>query len=230
MNNENIEKLHVSLPDFADALPTRTAPEHETSNATPQSDLVRQRPSQLAAIRRLIAPAIRMRKLRSHSFAAKLTPDQRATLFDWLQSDTIEEVRARLAAPAPDGFGIQVSPTSLVRLKRTINNTQLNHIISHAMDATCDILDADTSVDIAPLREALSLLLYSQAFNHSSAESICPQSIDRLLSAIARLEKLKSNNPRAPRPSRSRPFTTHHKVDLSVTARPAHQPKREDAG
>jgi hypothetical protein len=179
------------------------------------------RAQQAQLLRTLITPAIRERKARSHSFAAKLTPEQRITLFAWLQTDTIETVRSKVAAPAPLGFGIaKVHPTTLVRLKRTIENTQLNHWISGAMDATCDILDEDTSVDPAPLREALGLLLYTRAFTYTR-EQTNPASIDRLLCALTRLEKLKTHIAQRPNLiAAPREKTTHHKVKVEITTNP----------
>ena len=183
----------------------------------PAQPRVGTKPDSLALARRLLAPALHNRKFRAQSFVAKLNDDQRLQLFNWLQQDTIPQVRARVAAPAPEGFGLQVHNTTLVRLRNLVRNTELNQWIATAMDAASDILAADTSVDVTPVRESMSLLLHAHAMNYISQQAD-PISIDRLITSIARLEKLKTPPSRV---RESRPVTSHHRVDLSIKTQPA---------
>src|SRR5688500_6971260 len=84
-------------------------------------------------MRKLIPASLRKRKFRADSFMAKLTLPQRALIISWLQLETAEAVRAKVAAPAPAGFGIQVHTSALYRLRNLISNTELNHWIENAM-------------------------------------------------------------------------------------------------
>ena len=90
------------------------------------------------------------------------------------------------------------------------------------MDATCDILDADTSNDPTPVREAISLLLHSDLFVQCRKQADT-RHIERLVNSIARMEKLKLMARRYPR-QESEPITavsitpiTRHKVELSIS-------------
>jgi hypothetical protein len=56
-----------------------------------------------------------MTKPRSDSFAEKISPEQRAQLIDWLSDHSYAETCELIAAPPPDGFGIQTSQTTLCR-------------------------------------------------------------------------------------------------------------------
>ena len=212
MNTENKENIHVSpqkTPAGITAHPNRIP-----APATPPVP-ARDR---TALVRGLIASTIRERKFRSHSFVARLTNEQRLTLFNWLQSDSALEVRAKVAAAPPEGFGMQVSLNSLVRIRNTVKNTQLNQWIATAMDAACDIMDADTTVDATPLRESMSLLLHAHALNYIR-EGGDPVSIDRLITSIGRLEKLNKATPGNPS---SLPATARHHVDVTIKTQRDH--------
>jgi hypothetical protein len=169
-------------------------------------------------MRKLIPASLRKRKFRADSFMAKLTLPQRALVISWLQQETAEAVRAKVAAPAPAGFGIEVHTSALYRLRNRVSNTELNYWIENAMDATFDILEADTSVDTAPMREALSLLLHSRIMTYVR-EQTNPISIDRLLSALTRLEKLKTHIAQRPHLVAGEK-TTRHKIEVQITANP----------
>jgi hypothetical protein len=56
--------------------------------------------------------------MRRDSSIAPLTPQQQDTVYDWLLTESTPIVQKRLAAPAPDGFGLQVQLTSLKRFFR----------------------------------------------------------------------------------------------------------------
>ena len=198
--------------------PLNTIPMRAIEAAGPEKNLGGSDPLNL--IRQLIPTSLRTRKFRVDSFAAKLTKQQLATVISWLQEHSIESVRARVAAAPPEGFGIDVHSSALKRLRNAISNTELNFWIENAMDAAFDILDADTSVDTAPMRESLSLLLHSRIMTYTR-EQTDPVSIDRLLSALTRLEKLKTHIAQRPHlTSGPREKTTRHKVDVQITTNP----------
>lgn len=171
----------------------------------------------------MIPTGIVDRKFRALSFASKLNPVQRSMLTGWLIStDTIEEVRQKVAAPPPQGFGIDVCATTLRRLKALVENTQFSDWVSDSMNTACDLLDSEEAGEVEPLREALSLMLYSRAL-YAAKQQALPEDLDRLLSVITKIERLKKPSPRSPRsarPAPARPVTTRHLVELSVAAIP----------
>jgi hypothetical protein len=174
----------------------------------------------LDLIRQLIPTSLRKRKFRADSFVAQLSKQQLATVIAWLQEHPVAEVQNKIAAAPPVGFGIHAATSALYRLRNLISNTELNHWIENAMDATFDILEADTSVNTAPMREALSLLLHSRIMTYVR-EQTNPVSIDRLLSALTRLEKLKTHIAQRPHlVAAPREKTTRHKIDVQITTNP----------
>jgi hypothetical protein len=152
------------------------------------------------------------RKFRATSFAAKLTEQQRATLTLWLIDEklTIDSIRKKVAAPPPEGFGLEVQPTTLRRLRALVRNSAYSGWFSESMDTACDLFDNPDTAQAAPLREALTLMLYSGAIAAAKKQAE-PSTIDKLVTTINRLERrhLRSHEPRAP-------LTTRHHVELSV--------------
>lgn len=179
--------------------------------------------SSIAAARKLIPTGIIDRKFRALSFASKLNMVQRSMLTGWLSStDTIEEVRQKVAAPPPKGFGIDVCATTLRRLKALVENTRFSDWVSDSMNTACDLLDSEEAGEVEPLREALSLMLYSRAL-YAAKQQALPEDLDRLLSVITKIERLKKPSPRSRRSSRTaqaHPVTTRHLVELSVSPLP----------
>jgi hypothetical protein len=187
----------------------------KTSEATPHPESSPEL-SSVAAARELIPSALRARKFRAHSFAASLSPDQLDKLTNWLVgTDTIPEIQQRIAAPPPHGFGKNVCETTLRRLRAMGNNVDLADWLKQSMEAAEDLLDSDAAGDVAPLRETLSLMLYSRTLyavqkQGSSAEIL------RLVNTLAKLEKLgRRAAPRNGSPA-SAPVTRHI-VDLNVS-------------
>jgi predicted nucleic acid-binding Zn-ribbon protein len=161
-------------------------------------------------LRDLIPDAVRERQFRAHSFAASLTPDQRALLFQWLHDYSYSQVIARVAAPAPQGFGLRVSQNTLVRLKHMLNNVEVTKRVASAMDAACDLADSGLPTNIDFLRETLIVQLYSRAVSQAGTGSPCSD-INQILSAIAKIEKIKAHKP-------GRAASTRRlKIDLAVS-------------
>src|SRR5688572_8004837 len=91
---------HVSAPGSPAVPPEPLSPESglalSFAAAAADFDATASDPS-----RKLLPPSVRERRFRAHSFAAKLNPVQRHTLLAWLRTFTLEEVRAKVAAPPP---------------------------------------------------------------------------------------------------------------------------------
>jgi hypothetical protein len=197
--NQKINAVHVSTSNVE---PT-TAQTPALIKPAPS-----QRPSRPITLKDLIPAAVRDRKFRAHSFGASLTREQRVLLFEWLGEDSLSEVQAKVAAPAPEGFGLHVHRTTLQRLRNSVENVELSEAVVDAMDSACDVLDPEVVADAAPLRETLSLLLYSRAIR--TAQDADAVDLNRVITAIAKLEKLKPSAPSRPQ------SIARLKVDLTV--------------
>jgi hypothetical protein len=60
-----------------------------------------------------------MKKPDPQSFLEKISPAQREQLIDWLADHTYSEACDLVAAPPPDGFGLQVSVPTMCRFYKT---------------------------------------------------------------------------------------------------------------
>jgi hypothetical protein len=164
------------------------------------------------------------RRFRADSFASKLSRDQMRTLHEWFNTLAIPQIQKRVAAPPPEGFGLSVQETTLFRLKKALQ-ADAPYWLADSLDTCVDLLASEESAAVAPLREALSVMLYSRAIACCENQADIA-SIDRLLSAITKIEKLKapasrSSNPRAPALAPSR-----HQVELSIVP-PAQRQRME---
>jgi hypothetical protein len=56
-----------------------------------------------------------MNKPHPESFAEKISPEQRSQLIEWLAEHTYSETCALVAAPPPEGFGLEVSIATVCR-------------------------------------------------------------------------------------------------------------------
>jgi len=190
MQNNNLQNSHNN-PELP--VPSASTP----AASVPSTELAK----------KLLPPSVRDRKFRALSFGSKLNPVQLSTLAVWLSKDSIERVRQKVAAPPPQGFGMQVCGTTLRRIKKLVDNSVCTTTwVSDAMDTACDLLDAEDAAEVTPLREALGLLLYSRAVRFAEEQAPVEQ-IDKLLSAITKLEKLKAAATSAPRTLYLRFFT-----------------------
>jgi hypothetical protein len=138
-----------------------------------------------------LPPGIRDRKFRACSFMWKLNDMQRSVLSAWLchEDYSIEDIRKKVAASPPNGFGMAVQSTTLRRLRQLAENVDAIIWVSDAMDTACDLLDEEEASETAPLRQALTALLYSRAL-HAAQKQAMPEIIDKLVTTIERLERL----------------------------------------
>ena len=164
------------------------------------------------------------RRFRANSFASGLTPEQMGTLREWFKTLSVPQVQERVAAPPPDGFGKSVQQTTLYRLKKALE-ADAPYWLSDSLDSAVDLLASEEAGAIAPLREALAVMLYTRAIACCEKQADIP-TIDRLLAAITKIEKLKS--PPAPRSSspRAPANPTRHQVELSIVP-PAQRERAE---
>jgi hypothetical protein len=172
-----------------------------------------------------IPQAVRDRRFRAHSFAANLTAAQRLTLVRWLGDPglSLADIQHKIAAPAPDGFGVRVHHSAVRRLRSMLENKDLEHWLDEAMDLACDLLEPSHAAEIAPLRESLIYILYSQAIQ-KSRELFLPREMSHLAAAIDRLEKMKDRAHRLARSPRSN--TPSGQLRLDVTVRQPTQRKK----
>lgn len=203
---------HTPAESAARAANVRITPPAETPSSS----------SQTLAPSSFLPMVSRDRKFRAHSFAAKLTLDQRRTLVRWLGDPDLllVDIQRKIAAPPPEGFGIHVHHVTVRRLRAMYENTDLEHWLSEAMDAACDILEPTNGAEIAPLRESLIYILYSQVIQ-KSRKLFAPREFNQCVAAIERLEKMKARaEQQQTRPSRQPAPQGHLRVDLKI-----HHPK-----
>jgi hypothetical protein len=161
------------------------------------------------------------RQFRASSFASKLNEVQRSTLSLWLVNDdlSVEDIRKKVAAPPPAGLGMEVQPTTLRRLRVMAKNSEVGGWFTASVDTACDLLVDPDTAEVAPLREALRLMLYSRAV-YATKNQAAPSDIDKLVTTIAKVEKLAAHSqPATPRIS-ANPITTRHHVELTVRTDP----------
>src|SRR5438067_10040984 len=143
MKNEALQNSHNNLPAPSISSPGAAVSSvlQEPTSSTCSTELAK----------KLLPPSVRDRKFRAFSFGSKLNSVQLSTLSAWLCKDSIEEVRQKVAAPPPKGFGMEVCSTTLRRIKKMIENTSLTTWVSNAMDTACDLLDAEDGTEVTPL-------------------------------------------------------------------------------
>ena len=209
MNPNNLQPAlidqHVSSASLHAAAPPQGSPD----------------PTALEIARALLPSSVLEHKFRSHSFAAKLDDAQLAILSAWLNSgDSLEEVRTKIATPPPEGFGLEVGATTLSRLKRFFENAEAAIRVSRSMETAADILHDPDVGQVAPLREALSLLLYSRALEAAKNEAGYVY-MESMLNLLTKLERLKTSSQSRPHREPAPVATTRHKVELSIVSSPA---------
>lgn len=110
-----------------------------------------------------------MNKPSPNTFAEKISPEQHQQLIDWLTDHSYAEVRELIAAPAQEGFGIDVSISTLSRFYKNHYNQitstrrqKFDDRLSHIYEMTEYPADYRTSLtDLATfcLQERLCELL-----------------------------------------------------------------------
>jgi hypothetical protein len=214
-NKVDCTDANSALPAIANSTSVSTPPAlPEKTGAAATTPAASREPDHIDRIIAMIPKSAWERRFRADSFASQLTPQQVTTLCEWFNTLSVPQVQARIAAAPPEGFGKSVQQTTLYRLKKSLQ-ADAPHWLANSLDTAVDLLASEEAGAIAPLREALSVMLYSRAMACCENQADIP-TIDRLLSAITKLEKLKS--PPAPRSSSPRvsPPPSRHQVELSI--------------
>jgi len=162
-----------------------------------------------------------LRKLqRADAFFNKLSPDQKDTLLDWLrQFEDIGTVHSRVAAPPPQGFGIQVS---LMTLRRFRARWRALGSILTTEDILDEITDMELNTDLSQtvrIQKAINHMLHEKAFSLARTH---PGS-DTLKTVLTSIEKLsaldyKKQKLLLEREKLTRHFDLpkRHRVDLNI--------------
>src|SRR5687768_13572263 len=178
------------------------------------------------------------RKQRSNSFMQKLSHEQIAKIIEWFQDEEdVGIVHHNITAPAPEGLGLDVSITSVRRLRAhvtaTLANTRTTEILDTIIDMEADA-DLAQSTQAERIQSAINQLLHQKAFELARTAPGAPELFE-ILAAIERLsaldlkrqkialdrEKMLRRDQRASQP----PFTQEHKVELKILpATPAIEP------
>ena len=203
---------------------TTTPPLARPAGEPPANPTAARQPDHIDRVLAMIPKSAWDRRFRANSFASELTREQMSTLREWFKNLSVPQIQERVAAPPPDGFGKSVQQTTLHRLKKALE-ADAPYWLADSLDSAVDLLASEESAAIAPLREALSVMLYTRAIACCEKQADIP-TIDRLLAAITKIEKLKAPPaPRSPSP-RVAPTPSRHQVELSIV--PPAQPQRAE--
>ena len=220
------ESLTAPCTDKLPALPT-VASANSISTKTPAGALTSAERSRIESLKR---------KQRSNSFMQKLSHEQIAKIIEWFQDEEdVGTVHHNITAPAPEGLGLDVSITSVRRLRAHVTASSAKARTTEILDTIIDMeADADLtqSTQSERIQSAINQLLHQKAFELARTAPGAPELFE-LLAAIERLsaldlkrqkialdrEKMLRRDQRASKP----PFTQEHKVELKVVpATPNH--------
>lgn len=117
-------------------------------------------------------------KLRSDSILAQLTEPQLDDLYNWLLRKSYDEVEERCLKPPPEGFGLKIQHTTLVRFfRKERQRRRAEEAAEHAAP-----VDPATA-----LSEAKAELAYA-AWENSRSEALNAKSMNDLSRALHRQE------------------------------------------
>ena len=205
----------LSMPATGELSPSASAPQKRDS-------------STLSLIDRHRIESLK-RKQRSDSFLHTLTDEQIAKVLGWFQDEEdIAIVHHYITAAPPEGLGLEISTTSVRRLRAHITATQANHRATEILDT---IIDMEADADLAEstrserIQSAINQLLHQKAFELARTAPGAPELFE-ILAVIERLsaldlkrqkialdrENMLRRNQRASRP----PFMREHKVELKI--------------
>jgi hypothetical protein len=181
-------------------------------------------PGELTAAPPPAAPPLPVRrveiKARAKSFLRRLSPDQVKEFWEWLLKNSISEVRRRVAAPPPLGFGMIVHETTLRRIKAMAFAFEADEqLATNAMTADClrETID-DHRVDFASVTAEL---LLSKTFAFARLDQPL-EALQRLTSNFVKLRELELKARRFDlqrgHPARGSAPNRHH-VELTVVPR-----------
>ena len=163
--------------------------------------------------------------IRAGSLLARLTADQRTQLLKWLVEYKVADVTRFVAAPPPDGFGIETHTTTLRRIKASYGHAP--SVAFETSAATAEVLTETIHENRPQFAPLISELLLQKAFDQAADIGRTHDLKDLINSAIKlrelelkvqRLELLRQKQRTAP-PRRTR-------VQVQVSP-PVSQPKTQ---
>ena len=177
------------------------------------------------------------RKLRSDTFLNSLSLERAFQLMDWMsETEDLVDVLNRIKAKPPQGFGIEVSISTLRRLKATWRAENLSYSLESMMDTITDLEDQSEHDQTERIQKVIGTLLHEKAF-----ELACSQpgsvvlkdvltSIEKLFALEYKRQKLvheremhlRQQSAPIPAAPSAPPAPRHHRVDLHVISSPGH--------
>lgn len=179
------------------------------------------------------------RKQRSDTFLNSLSLDQALALMDWMsETENLADVLKRIQAKPPNGFGMEVSISTLRRLKASWHAQDLSYSLETMMDTVTDLEDKAEHDQFERVQKVIGTLLHEKAFelacSHpgstvlkdvlTSIEKLSALEYKRQKLAHEREKHLRQHTNPTQTASSAQPAPRHHRVDLHVIPSPAHPP------
>ncbi len=172
---------------------TQNTQNHQHNNVTGLSTTQRQAvPNQPAPPPQPIDPATQWRidfikrKQRATAFFNQLTPEQQVTLCDWFGKLSVPEIRKRIAAPAPEGWALQIGETVLRRTRALFFSGASNAATEEMLDTLHDMLPFTDLTNLNGVRQGLAQSLHLEAMHIVQRD---PKSKD-LKTVLANIQRL----------------------------------------
>jgi len=169
-------------------------------------------------------PDCQLRRAHGNAFERRLTAEQYDRFCGWLGEHSLVEVHRLVQAPPPEGLGISVHYTTLLRCKASAMASAWNTRGWENLDLSQQILEENDGVSLAPLQDSLAFMLHTRAVELASTATDLPV-LQNILDALAKVEKLRrisqrpaaSSRSEAGHPKNSPPRLTRHQVELTIT-------------
>jgi hypothetical protein len=129
------------------------------------------------------------RKQRADAFFHQLTPDQQRTICDWFGKLSVPEIQQRIAAAAPDGWGLQISQTVLRRTRALYYASTANAATEEMLDAVTDMQPFTRLTNFVGIQDAIALFLHQEAV-HIAQRDPKSESLKDILANIQKLSAL----------------------------------------
>jgi hypothetical protein len=126
------------------------------------------------------------RKQRANAFFNQITAEQRFLLCGWFGNLSVPEIQQRIAAAAPEGWGLQISQTVLRRTRALYYSALANAGVEEMLDALTDMHSMTELTNIAGIQRALSVYLHQEAIHLAQRD---PKS-ENLKHVLANIQKL----------------------------------------
>jgi hypothetical protein len=126
------------------------------------------------------------RKQRATAFFHQLTPEQQVTLCEWFGKLSVPEIRKRIAAPAPEGWALQISETVLRRTRALFFSGASNAATEEMLDTLNDMLPFTDLTNLNGVRHGLAHTLHLEAMHIVQRD---PKSKD-LKTVLANIQRL----------------------------------------